>query len=684
MPRLSLFAIHAVLLAALLAAPRPARGDTPFATLSTVDAAEIAGRPVALDAQGRLLPWPQPDNTGYSYAAHVLSQWSILQDQLQRQRLPYFYCCVDFDRSSFELAPDQKWANSTAYLRAMLEGFVERLYPYTGDRRTLGYLREFVDYEMEHGLTPEGYAWSRVPYPSADPGAADYRGWSAHGTDYVEPHLVGEDGYAYVRLYEMSGEEKYLRAAIHFANELVRNYRAGNAQRSPWPVRCFARDGRVEGPGMGPYSANVLGPISLFDELLRLGKGDLNGYRRTRAAAWHWLEQYPLQNNVWVGYFEDVAPSFGNMNSVIPLELARYVLLHPDKDAHWREHALALIEWVKSTPKWPKYRVHGATVTTEQGNGTLFCCNQPNECCDSHTARLAAVEALYYSRTRDPRYREAAFRSYNWVTYFQGLPGRAHAPFSNQWWFTDEFTDGPRRLMDAFWAVPEWAPDDESHLLGSNSVVRAIAYDRNKVSYSTFDAASDDVLRLDFEPDTITAGARALGQHAEPMRGEGYSFNHATRVLRIHHRRSGDIVIVGSGGQAPSAHVTFDDPHRAAGTVLDGEYPAGLIKWRDDQWRIGVPAGRFGTFNLQRHGDSPGAALEFPTPHVFAGIDVYNPGPAAATVALRCSDAQRVSVTVSPDQLLRVRTGWHAACATVEFEFSGGALLRFDNLAYAP
>jgi len=39
--------------------------------------------------------------------------------------------------------------------------------------------------------------------------------------------------------------------------------------------------------------------------------------------------------------------------------------------------------------------------------------------------------------------------------------GKAHAPWGeNQWWFTDEFADGPRRLMDAFWAVPEWAPAD--------------------------------------------------------------------------------------------------------------------------------------------------------------------------------------------------------------------------------
>ncbi|MBO0912678.1 MAG: hypothetical protein J2P13_12875, partial [Acidobacteria bacterium] len=171
----------------------------PFPVTSIVDAPTIAGRPVALDRQGKLLPWPMPANIGYSYSSHVLAQWTILWDQYKRQRLPYFYCCFDFDRSTFELAPDPHWVNSTAYLRAMMEGFIERLYPYTGDARTLVFLEDFVDYELEHGLTPEGYAWSGVPYASANPGAKRYRGWSGLGAeDFIEPPIVGEDGYAYL------------------------------------------------------------------------------------------------------------------------------------------------------------------------------------------------------------------------------------------------------------------------------------------------------------------------------------------------------------------------------------------------------------------------------------------------------------------------------------------------------
>ena len=59
-----------------------------FPVISTVDEPAIAGRPVQVDAQKKLLPWPMPDNTGYSYSSHFLSQWTILWDQNNRQRLP--------------------------------------------------------------------------------------------------------------------------------------------------------------------------------------------------------------------------------------------------------------------------------------------------------------------------------------------------------------------------------------------------------------------------------------------------------------------------------------------------------------------------------------------------------------------------------------------------------------------
>ncbi|MGA7856397.1 MAG: hypothetical protein WCA11_00610 [Terracidiphilus sp.] len=656
--------------------------QTPFPVVSVVNAPTIAGRAVHLDAQGKLLPWPMPESTGYSYSAYVLSQWTILWDQYNRQRLPYYYCCFDFDRTTFELAPDPHWANSTGYLRAMMEGFIERLYPYTGDERTLTFLRSFFDYELEHGLTPEGYAWPQVPYASANPGATRYSGWSNLGEDYIEPHVVGEDGFAYLKLYEMTGNTKYLNEAIRCAEALVKNYEPGDDKRSPWPVRCYARDGKAPGGPMGPYSANVIEPIMLFDELIRLNQGNVSEYRRVREAAWDWFEKYPLANNVWVGYFEDTVPSMDNMNQVIPLEFARYILLHPEKDPQWRDHARKLIDWVKTTPKWPKYIVHGATVTTEQGNGVGFCCNEPNQCCDSHTARLAAVEALYYAKTGEIAYREQAYRSYNWVTYFQGLSSGAHSPFAGQWWFTDEFADGPRRMMDAFWAVPEWAPADESHLLGSSSVITKIHYGKGSVTYSTFDPASSDVLRLDFTPESVTADGKPMTRRKD-LEQSGFTFDDATHVLRIRHDDARNIDVQGPDGTPPGNVITFDDPHLAARTVLKDAYPSGEIVWGTGQWRINVPQGGFGTFNLVLANPKASSSdFRFDWPRVFVGIDVYNNGPSEATLTIHCPEYRELTFTIRSGELRRIRTGWKDPGSHVFFDFKNGEGLQFDNLVY--
>jgi hypothetical protein len=679
--------MRAALVAVLLAAtPSANTGQERFAPVSTINAATIAGRPVQLDGEHKLLPWPMPDDVGYSYSAYFLSQWTILWDQYNRQRLPYFYCCFDFDRTTFELIPDKHWANSTGYLRAMMTGFIERLYPYTGDPRTLEFLKNFVDYELEHGLTPEGYAWSGVPYPSANPGSPRYTGWSEHGEDYVEPHVVGADGYAYVRLYEMTGNTKYLRAAIRCAEALAKNYKPGDERLSPWPMRCYARDGSTKGnEKMFPYSANVVEPIMLFDELIRLQQGDVASYKRVREGSWAWLVKYPMQNNVWVGYFEDVPGSMDNMNQVIPLELARYLILRPELDPDWREHARKLIEWVRTTPKWPKYRVHGAMITTEQGDGKQFCCNVPNQCCDSHSARLAAVEALFYAHTGEAEYKQAAYRTFNWVTYFQGLSKDAHAPFSNQWWFTDEFADGPRRMMDAFWAVPEWAPADESHLLGSNSVVTRIAYGAGSVTYSTFDPVSTDVLSLDFIPNSIDVGGRPIGRssHAVDLTSEGYSFDEKMHTLTIRHTSSRDVDIQGDSGSRPPSIVTFDDPHIAAGTTLTGTYPGGVIDWGPGAWQIGAPSGKFGTFTLALSSPAPErTAFRFVDPVVFVGMDAYNGGESDATITVSSPETREATFVLKPGELRRIRTGWRDPSSRVDFAIPNGEAIRFDNLAY--
>src|SRR6202163_3638755 len=111
-PRSRTSSVAILLSTCVIAAVARSQGVS-FPVTSIVNPPPIAGRAAELDRNAKLLPWPMPDNIGYSYSAYFLSQWTIVWDQYNRQRLPYYFCCFDFDRTSFEMFPEWHWANST-------------------------------------------------------------------------------------------------------------------------------------------------------------------------------------------------------------------------------------------------------------------------------------------------------------------------------------------------------------------------------------------------------------------------------------------------------------------------------------------------------------------------------------------------------------------------------------------
>jgi hypothetical protein len=171
---------------------------------------------------------------------------------------------------------------------------------------------------------------------------------------------------------------------------------------------------------------------------------------------------------------------------------------------------------------------------------------------------------------------------------------------------------------------------------------------------------------------------------------EGYIFDDSTRVLRIRHDGARDIDvqgndIVGKVENGPPIYLTFDDPHLAAGTELDGPYPSGVMGWPGHEWKIGTPEGKFGTFNLVPFGPQEQLGeLAFHSPRIFAGVDVYNGAASQTTIAIRSEGLPEISFTLKPDELRRVRTGWQQASSRVTLEWKNGSGLRFDNLAYYP
>jgi hypothetical protein len=505
--------------------------------------ASLAGHTVVLDPEQKILSWAEPRTAPYPAVVRLAWERLLTGFAEEDNGLPTWltYCCFDG-----QTLRGGSWPNNPASLYAGLAQGAAAYHAYSGDRRVIDFMRRVLDYQIAYGTTPSdpSWAWPAVPYASADPGAVRYRG--AHdfrfadpkdppklgrgdGYGVIEPDKLGELGVGYLTVYELTGDTRYRDAALACARALARHVRPGDALHSPWSFRVVAETGVVR----EEYCANLAPTLRLFDELTRLGIGEVDVWRRARQLAWDWLLAFPVKNDAWANYFEDLPwlPQSSNLNQYAPAEWARYVLLNPGRDPEWRAHAGRALAFVERTfgGDTPKEKgVQWGAVTISEQTEYMYKMG-------SHTARFASVLALWHQKTGDPSAKEKAFRSFNWASYMCDGRGVVRVgPVEQSFWFSDGYGDYLRHFMAGLAAIPEWAPAGEDHLLGSSSVVTDVAYAPGAVRYQTFDDAGEEVLRLSFAPKKVGADGRAL---AETTGGAGFTFDPKTGIARV--RREG-------------------------------------------------------------------------------------------------------------------------------------------------
>ncbi len=506
---------------------------------------------------GQLLSWYQPEikGAGYNHVIKLASEFlknDLPLDPTTGLKLYYVACQIngpETGKDSYQQGGGA--ANNPACVFA---GFTESLAVkyriYSGDESYLQLVKECLDHMLKQGSSPADWKWGSCPYASSNIGEPEYSGCPNFGTGggdgkyFLEPDKVGEMGVAYMQFYEITEEPVYLKAALACADALAANVREGNYSKSPWPFRVHARTGAVT----EEYCSNVLPPVKLFDELARikdqakLSEEVLATYKKARDMAWKWLFSWegPIKTFVWKGYFEDVEYDHANKNRVqiTPMEVARYLIQHPEYDPYYEQNVPALIHWCNAV--FGTQNALGYNAQCEQ----LFCMTPMG----GHTSRYASVCAMWYALGKSEWYKNEAFENFNWATYCTSKAGFVSVgPDWMRAWFSDGYGDYIKHFMDGLAAIPEWAPAGEDHLLGSTSIVQKINYQEKEIAYRTYLPGSTEVLRLAALPKQVTVDGKALKRVDQLNADEGWQWEKLTDggILRVKHLSGRNVNITG-------------------------------------------------------------------------------------------------------------------------------------------
>jgi hypothetical protein len=309
--------------------------------------------------------------------------------------------------------------------------------------------RSMGDYLTQEVLTPDigKYpAFTRstgkrglFPQP-ADSGSQSDRPYE------IEPDKGGIAGYALMRLFEASGERRYLDQGLQNARVLAAAQMDGDAWHSPWPFRVDYRSGA----GRGPVSGNMTYILRLFDLLAEQGYGDFAARRRS---LWEWIKSYQIPSAaddgaLFAQFFEDHdTPT--NRTSWAPLNLARYLLEQKERlDPDWRDACAILIEFVRRNFTHQEF---GVTVCHEQ--------DEDRQAWGGANSTYGAVLAMYAKATGSAALAAEARQALNFTLYCidqDGRPRDVAASAQPGGWQEDAHTDVIHNYVDALSSFPGW------------------------------------------------------------------------------------------------------------------------------------------------------------------------------------------------------------------------------------
>jgi hypothetical protein len=489
-------------------------------------------------ADSSILPWFSAD-LGASYDTVVKLVWNFWKNmETDTNGLKYY-----MNHQVWKPEHDMRGLGGDQINMALSSWAL--LYAYTGDNEVVENMKYLADTYMERSLSDSTDQWPSLPYPyNTIIHSGRYDGDMRNGKGITQPDKAGTFGYELTTLYKITGDNKYLETARNIAGTLQAHVQKGDDKMSPLPFRVNAKTGETgslfDNKGSGKkvegalYTANWTGTLMLFEELMTLDPPNKARYKETYNTVLEWMKAYPLRTNKWGPFFEDIPGWSDTQTNAITF--AQFILRHPDLFPDWKKDVKRIIDWTYKELGNHEYEKYRVVVMNEQ---TVY--RVPG---NSHSSRQASVELMYADLSDDTTYTGNAIRTLNWATYTVADDGR-NRYIRDDIWLTDGYGDYVRHYLRAMAAKPELAPKGADHLLGTTSTITTIAYDPEKIAYTTFDNAAAEVLRLVSKPAMILLNGAVL-EETEESAADGWTWQQLDEggILKVKHTGGNEIEII--------------------------------------------------------------------------------------------------------------------------------------------
>lgn len=491
------------------------------------------------DKEGKIIPWYNADpGTSYNHVINLVwNFWDTMRRDMNG--LPYYMNHQVWKPN----ANDPRGLGGDQFAMALSSWRV--LYQYTGNERVKENMKFIADYYLTHSLSPANAKWPNIPYPyNSFVYSGIYDGDMVIGKDFTQPDKAGSFGIELVNLYKLMQAERfpnqtakeYLNAAIAIANTLAMHTITGDSLRSPLPFKVNAISGKIgtlkhnndreKDAQLSDYTTNWSGTMDLLLELQKLKAGHTSAYKKAFDHLLLWMKKYPLRNNRWGPFFEDI-PGWSD-TQINAITFAQFIMRHREYFPDWKDNVQAIFDWVYKKLGNEKWKQYGLTVVNEQ---TAY--QVPG---NSHTSRQASAELQLMRLSGDRSRFDHAVRQLNWATYMVDVDGK-NRYMQDENWLTDGYGDYVRHYLRAMAAMPELAPANEDHLLSSTSVVQHVFYKgqmgkyyfpplkdtlNTQLHYAVFDEKGTEVLRLLQKPSGVLFDNKRANETDSP---EGYEWN---------------------------------------------------------------------------------------------------------------------------------------------------------------